>query len=153
MGVSTDGQLSYGVVFEEGFDFPWDGQEFEGDEEEWWKAVNGYTNPNPCPYTDAGEYKPGMNLDSPEVGPYHDHSSAWLKNHPFPVQIVNYCSADYGVYLLAVKHFSCNRGYPVEIKRSFLDVADEDRKKLRGFLEKYGIEADEPKWWLTSYWG
>jgi hypothetical protein len=35
MGVSTDGQIGYGVVFEEGYKFPWDKYP-SGDIEDWW---------------------------------------------------------------------------------------------------------------------
>ncbi len=115
MGVSTDGQLSFGVVFDECFEFPWDSEEFDGDYDEWWQSVNGYENPNPCPYGDDGGYKPGMNRESPEVKAYHAHSIAWRKENPFPVEIVNYCSGDCPMYLLAVKHVECSRIYRLRV--------------------------------------
>ena len=31
MGVSTDGQICYGIVFEEGHEFPWASDEYEKD--------------------------------------------------------------------------------------------------------------------------
>ena len=164
MGQSTDGQLSFGVVFEEGFEFPWD--EYGGNIEGWWKKVRGYDNPHYCPFTDDGEYKDdapihvdqyGMKLlkhDDPRVVSYYEYSREWNKNNPFPIAVVNYCSGDCPMYILAVKHVYCSRGYPEAIKPSFLIVDDEDRAMLAEFLEAYNIEADgEPQWWLTSYWG
>lgn len=154
MGAATDGQLSYGIVFEEGFEFPWDTKEFEGDYEKWWEFVNDYQNPEFNPYTEEGQYKDGMNIDSPEITTYFNHVNNWNKEHPLPVDIITHCSYDYPMYLLAIKHISTRRGETVEINPHFLEISDLDRQKLIDFLDTYKIETvDEPKWWLTSYWG
>lgn len=38
MGMSTDGQLCFGICFEDGFEFPWDNEEFDNSIERWWNA-------------------------------------------------------------------------------------------------------------------
>ena len=58
---STDGQLSYGVVFDEDFEFPWDAEKWEGDIEEWWRDVKGFSNPMYYPFDQEGDYEPGYN--------------------------------------------------------------------------------------------
>jgi len=154
MGTSTDGQLSFGIVFEEGFEFPWNDEDFDGEIDDWWRSVNGYTNPHPDPFTEGGAYKPEFNRDSTEVRTYFNHQFDWDKQNPFPIEVVNYCHIDYPMYLLAVKHIECSRRYPREIDPAFLEVGAEDRMRLTRFLLDYGIETNnEPKWWLTSYWG
>ena len=46
MGQSTNGELWYGVVFEDGYEFPWDAEEFSGDLDDWWRTEN---TDHPCP--------------------------------------------------------------------------------------------------------
>lgn len=154
MGVSTDGQLSYGVMFPERFDFPWEQYE----EEKWWRKVNGYTSPFEI-YNEKGEYLDGKKPPESLIDQYYDHQREWDKANPFPVEIVNYCSGDYPMYILAVKE-SCKsngRGYPEVINPAELVVTEEQKKVLLDFIEKY-IEADadvvlDPQWYLSSYWG
>ncbi len=152
-------------MFDEGFEFPWDADEFDGDIEEWWKHVNGYDNPHYCPFTEAGEYKDdapvtvdqfgqkSVKHDDPRVSAYYEYRRKWMSSNPVPIEVVNYCSGDCPMYVLAVKHIECSRGYPQEIDPALLEVTDDDKQRLRDFLERFDIEADEPKWWLTSYWG
>ena len=154
MGVSTDGQLSFGVAFDEGHEFPWDDEKYDGEIEDWWKGVNGYSCPVEDPFTPEGQYKPGFNRDSPEVDAFFKHSRDWFEENPIPVEVVNYCSGDCPMYLLAVKHIECSRGYPQEIEPSFLEVSEEEQGRLQGFLDRFEIkDGIGPKWWLTSYWG
>ncbi len=162
MSLSTDGHLSYGIIFDESTKFPWGS---EDNIHEWWKKVNNYVNPYYCPYTEQGAYKDDapviftkdgqkrLDFDDPKVTTYYNHWREWSKANPIPVQLVNYCSDDSPMYLIAVKHVFCSRGYPVEIDPSFLEVSKEEKRKLQEFLDRFGIEADEPRWWLTSYMG
>lgn len=73
MGQSTDGQISYGIMFEEGHDFPW-----EMYEEEDWMEVNGQTN---YTYSEQRDY---------------------LKKNPLPFESVNVCSGDCPIFLRLV---------------------------------------------------
>lgn len=152
MGVSTNGLLFFGVEFEEGFEFPWDAEEFEGDEEEWWRSVGGWVAPFE-PFDERGEYAEGFTKGDPRVGEYFDLQSKWESSHPMPIEIVNICSDDCPIYALAVAGAvtTARRGYPVRIVPAEL-VADP--APLLAFCEKYGIELEnEPRWLLASYWG
>lgn len=165
MSVSTNGQLSYGVVFDEDIEFPWDSEEFEGSTDAWWRNVNDYVNPHYYPFTKKGTFKDDapviinqlgqkrLDHNDPRIVDYYNHWREWEIANPIPVELVNYCGDDYPMYLLVVKHVSCSRGYPLEVDPAFLEVTEEEKYKLREFLDRFGIEADEPKWWLTSYWG
>lgn len=46
MSCSTNAQIFYGVVFEEGFEFPWSEDDDENDFEAWYKA----NAEEPCPF-------------------------------------------------------------------------------------------------------
>lgn len=154
MGVSTDGQLSYGIVFEEGFEFPWDYPDFDGDMDEWWMFVNGFENPIESPYTSDGQgYREGFNENSPEIPEYFKNRRNWMESNPLPVELVNYCSLEYPIYLLATKHYCASRGYPEEIDPRILLDTTEPKERLKKFVNQYGIQTDcEPRWWLTSFW-
>lgn len=163
MGVSTDGQLCYGVPFPEGFEFPWE----KYSEEKWWRKINGYKPPFML-YNEDGEYLSGVKPPEALVDQYYEHQNEWDKANPFPVEVVNYCSDDCPMYMLAVKESVKNnsRGYPEEINPAELTVTDEQKKVLLNFIENYIKEkvdeyaedysdklSLEPKWYLSSYWG
>lgn len=153
MGRSTDGQLSYGCVFEEGFEFPWDDEKYDGDIDEWWRDVNGFVNPVDCPYDEEGNYKPGINGDSPEIDEYYDARREWLNKNPIPIEVVNYCSGDYPMYLLASKSVKASRGGPTMLDQDFMQDAVAAHDQLTDFLTTYNIDYDPSQvgWWLSSY--
>jgi hypothetical protein len=164
MGVSTDGQLCYGIPFPEGFELPW------GDvsEDEWWRQTNGYKPPFML-YNEEGEHLSGVKPPEALFDQYYEHQHEWDKANPFPVEIVNYCSCDSPMYMVAIKGSlkKNNRGFAEEINPSELTVTDEQKQVLLDFIEKYMKEKIdehnedeydekvelEPKWYLTSYWG
>jgi hypothetical protein len=154
MGTSTNGQLSFGVAFDEDFEFPWSDEKYEGDIEEWWRDVRGFVNPIECPFDDRGDYKPGINTDSPVISEYFAKQREWETANPIPVELVNYCSGDYPMWIIAAKHMENCRGTPQKVTMEFIRDTDEAFQRLSEFLDKYGIESEnEPDWWLTSYWG
>lgn len=145
MGTSTDGQLCYGVAFEEEHEFPWDGMELEG----WWREVNAC--PVESPYDEHGEYKPGIT----DTDDYFDQRHKWDAANPLPIELVNCCSADCPIWILAVPASiqSCSRGYPHTFNPADLTITEEEVQKLLDFCERFGIEITELKWLLSSYWG
>ncbi len=153
MGVSTDGQLSYGCVFEEGFEFPWDDEKYDGDIEEWWMDISGFVNPVECPYDEDGNYKLGFDEGSPEIGKFFESERNWLKNNPIPVELVNYCSGNYPMYLLASKSITASRGGPTNVDQDFMSDEETVHKKLIDFLTTYNIDyySSQVGWWLSSY--
>ncbi len=154
MGQSTNGQLCWGSKFEEGFGFPWDEKKCEQDIEEWWLVVTGFEPP--CnPYDDRGEYAEGFTAEDPRVEEYFEQRHTWKEKHPLPIELVNYCSGDAAMYILAIPRlcFHNYRGYPVEIDPAELLETLEDARVLSDFCSNYGIVVEKPRWWLSSYWG
>lgn len=132
MGVSSDGEISYGIVFEEGYEFPWD-VDHDGDPEEWWISKV-------------------LQLIYKDYAEMH----AILKDNPLPFQLVNYCSGEYPMYILAVPGTlkSAYRGSPKSFTLDELQVDEEASKKLIAFCEEYGLEGESAIGWkLTSYMG
>lgn len=132
MGVSSDGEISYGIVFEEGYEFPWDA-DYDGDPEEWWISKV-------------------LQLIYKDYAEMH----AILKDNPLPFQLVNYCSGEYPMYILAVPGTlkSAYRGSPKSFTLDELQVDEEASKKLIAFCEEYGLEGEsEIGWTLSSYMG
>lgn len=153
MSISTDGQICYGIYFEEDFEFPWDADEYESDIEEWWLAVNNYVNPLPDPYDENGR-KP--DTTEQQINEYFRHRREWLKSHPVPVKPVNYQSREVPAYLLAVPSslMTARRGYPEVFDPEALTVPDTERQALINLCEQYGIKTlTPPAWYLSSYWG
>lgn len=150
MGVSTDGELSYGVIFDEDDEFPWDEH---GDEEAWWRDVNEYKCPLEWPFDENGEW-----LDVPDreskASACFAHQREWMKANPMPFRLVNACSGDYPQWIVAMPGigFCARRGYPVKID-GLPDVDPTALQKLKSFLKDFLDCDEEPGWVLSSYWG
>ena len=155
MGTSTNGQICYGVAFDEEHEFPWD-EEHEGDIDSWWiYGVHGFKHSFEL-FDSAGCYLNGREPTREESGRYFAESSKFAAAHPLPVELVNYCSGDCPMYVLAVPStvLTARRGYPTEFDPAALTVTDEGRDTLRKFCADHGIKPPkEPTWLLTSYWG
>lgn len=138
MGISTYGQICFGVQPKDDSELPWDNEDDEFDLEYWWLRVRG------CPEREEGQ---GWKE-------WFDQKEAWLSKHPCPVSAVNTCSCDYPVWVLAVPRTakaSC-RGYPKEISHEDLTVTPEEVEALEAFCTAFNIDYDgEPRWLLSSY--
>lgn len=162
MSQSTDGQICYGVVFPEGFEFPWDADDETGIES-WWRTVNGYKKPFELYAEDDDTEPPESKIDE-----FYEHQDKWDEANPIPVELVNYCTGDCPMYIIATKDSvkTNSRGYPEEFIPSELKTTEE--KTLINFIEKHLMESinkhnnDEyndtpieikPKWYLSSFWG
>lgn len=155
MGVSTNAEINYGIVFDEGFEFPWDDDKYDCDIWEWWRDVNGY-KPLFKPYSDDGGYAPGFSKDDPRIDEYYEHMNKWDEENPIGVKLVNYCSDDCPIYMLAIEKAGilAHRGEPALFVPSELLGAKAMSAWLTEFCAKWGIETEqEPGWYLTSYWG
>ena len=153
MTTSTNGQLSFGILFEEGFEFPWDSEKYSSDIEDWWMDIRGFVNPLPNPFDEDGNYKPGFSDE--DGAQYFLEIRKWCRDNPaVPVELVNYCSGDYPMFILAAKTKTVSRGYPEEISPEFFADTEEAYQTLMAFVEEFGIAYEgEPKWYLSSYWG
>lgn len=153
MGTATDGQICYGIAFEEEFEFPW--SEYD-DIEDWWVfTVLGFKHAVEI-YNSEGECIDGARPAQALIEKYYSDIHVFKKAHPLPVKIVTYCSGDYPKYIIAVPGtcISCSRGEWVEFDPTKLVVIEEQKAALLQFCSDYGIEHEqEPQWLLTSYWG
>lgn len=159
MSTSTDGQLSFGLIFDEGFEFPWCDEDGDGDEDDfiraWWYKRNSYGDPTLKLYDSDGNCVEPESSRGEAVARLYSERREWEEAHPIPIQVVNYCSCDSPMLMLATRHFSASRGYPKELDLECLVSLDlePDRQILSAFLEEYGIESDhEPQWFLSSLW-
>lgn len=154
MSTSTDGQICFGILIEEGGDLPWEDDEYGGYPEDWWEEINGYQKPFEI-YDEKGGRLP--NITENMVDEYYAHNRQWHKDNPLPFELVNYCSCDYPMYILTLPEtrMNANRGYPEPFEPNDLVVSAERAMELVHFCEKYGIDIGEeyPRWWLSSYWG
>lgn len=151
MGVSTDGQICYGVLFEEGTEFPWN--ESDMSLEDWWRDQNDWAPSKPV-YDEQGNRLPG--ITEADVRAYYQEQREWDEAHPCPVEEVNVCSGDYPIYILAVPSTvkRASRGTPEVIdKDTDFALSPADDLKLTEFLETHEIEHDGPaQWYLSSLW-
>lgn len=157
MGVSTDGQICYGIELEEGAEFPWTGSKYSGDLEDWWLfEILGFRHTFEM-FTLAGNWIGGEPWPKDKVAEYFAEEWDFRKTHPpLPVKLVNYCSGDYPMYILVVPdtYQIAERGYPETFVPSELQVTEQQTKDLIKFCKDHGIEFDgEPQWYLSSYWG
>ncbi len=155
MGLSTDGEISYGVRLEDDVELPWD-EEYGGDIDNWWLyEVLEYIETE-SPFDENGEYKNGVR-DEALIKRWRNEKSAFEDSHPkCPYQLVNVCSGDYPNYILAISGTvkTANRGYPKQFNPSALIVTSEQTQALIDFCKKYKIQTEaEPSWYLSSYMG
>lgn len=153
MTTSTNGQICYGVLFDEDHEFPWD--EWEDGIEEWWLyRVCDYHNPFEL-FDERGNWLDGAKPPEQRIREYYDHRHTFLDSHPIPVRLVNYCSGDYPMYIVAAPSsvIIASRGYPEAIGvRSFATVTEEEAVLLIEFCRKHLGVTEGPRWWLSSYW-
>ena len=154
MGQSTDGQICYGVMFEEDYEFPWDDEKYDGDIEDWWRDLCGYKPTNEI-YSNGG-YVGGVKPPESVFQAYYEERRVFDKAHPIPFELVNYCSGDYPMYILAITRtcLSNSRGTPEAFNPESLTITEDEKSNLLDFCAKHGLSFEgEPSWWLSSYWG
>lgn len=156
MGQSTNGQICFGVLFEEETSMPWDGGDFDGDWEKWQAEVRGFRHKLEDPYDEHGEYKPGFDHDDPRVDAWMKEESDWKNENPAPFEVVNVCSGEHPIYVIAVPSTcqTASRGTPVEIFPDKLKFSEIELVNFRAFVGDFFPHANpEAKWYLSSYWG
>lgn len=154
MTVSTNAQICYGVTFDEDFEFPWDDEKYEEIDDWWLHEVHGF-KPSVELFGPDGEYLNGIEPSKEDVSRYFGEQRDFLKAHPLPVGLVNYCSCDYPMIILAVPRtvITARRGYPSAFNPFDLTVALEEREALLKFLSDHGLDQlQNPAWILSSLW-
>ena len=156
MSTSTDALICYGIAFEDGFQFPWDAEHYDSDIESWWLHALGFRRSFEI-YDVYGEYLGGVEPGEARVDQYYQEQRDFENASPkLPVELVVHCSDNFPMYILAVPRLClrASRGHPERFHPVALTASDEERMALVEFCEAHGIEcADEPRWWLSSYWG
>jgi len=160
MGVSSNGHICYGIVFNEDYKFPWNCDKYEGDIDLWWiYEICSYTDPFEL-WDETGNYVGGIKPSEDKIDEWYKVRREFEKEHPVPVSLVNYCSGDYPMYILAIPdtYVSCSRGGPVKFSMDKKVYAHE-AQGLVNFCEKYCQPQDEyyefpemtPEWYVSSY--
>lgn len=168
MGVSTNGNICYGIPFKEDQRFPWDEEPYHGDLEKWW-----YREIAGIPYyqegifsNETGDYMPGKTQADADAA-----YKVWAKKRdayiaeqgPIWIEDLNYCSGGVPMIMLALKKtcLVARRGYPELFDPTELVVSDEDRQRLIDFCREHVKPSEdewpeypelEPCWYLSSYW-
>lgn len=96
------------------------------------------------------EKQAGMEWTPNDEG-YFKRRDAMLAD--LPVKIETHCSADSPMYFLALNGMGtlAHRGYPQAVEMPAPTVEQIDA--MLSFCEKHGIDWQEPKWHIFSYWG
>lgn len=152
MSQSTNGQLCYGILFPEGFEFPWDDLKYGNDDslKTWWREVNGFKHAKEV-FDSDGNYIDGMTDDA-----YFMEGHDFDKSHPLPVELINYCSGDCPMFILAVPStvIISRRGYPEVVSLKVWPQIDFEA--LADFLKNHSLDngdGNKCQWYLSSYWG
>lgn len=146
MSTSTDGQICYGFALEDGAELPWHKEEYDNDIGEWWLYAV-------CKYPRKAD---GVVSLSKEWHEYIDGKFAFRKQNPCPVELVNTCSANCPMWIIAIPSSIrfARRGYPIAFAPSDLQISPDDTARLLGFCETHGIATvGKSAWYLSSYWG
>jgi len=157
MGVSSNADVTFGIKFEEDFEFPWDDESKEDYEiEDWWRDVNGFKHSVEI-YDERGEYINDKEPPQEVQDKYYDEQREFDEANPLPLSLENYCSYDYPMYILCIPALGtgANRGYPNSFEpKDLIGKEDEHSKILIDFCNKYEIEMpDKPRWWCSSFMG
>lgn len=157
MGQSTNGQICFGILFEEDYEFPWmtsDDEDWNGIDDWWIYQVHGFKHDIDL-YDENGHHIGGKPPSAEDLEKYYGPKRAFEKAHPIPVELVNYCSGDAAMYIMAVPRTvrTARRGYPEIFEPADLVVTEEEKTTLIKFCEQHNIDMpDEPKWYLSSLW-
>lgn len=157
MGVSTDGQICYGIILDDGEELPWSKDEYDWDINKWWVVgILGFKHSFEL-FDKDGRWilpRPSEEIEDKYFQEQRDFEESHEK---LPYTLMNYCSGDYPMYILAIERtcMTASRGTPEKFDPQELPgvSAEEDRDLLK-FCEKYGISIEgDSGWFLSSYWG
>ena len=161
MGVDVVGEISFGIKFNEGYKFPWDNEEYDGDEQEWWiYCVCGYENEYEL-FNGEGEWVMGVKPAQSVIDKYYQRRSDFKELHPVHFEKVNYGSGGAPQYIIALKDigYAAEWGSPTLIDPETLHMPSESARWLIGFCETFlqpeNDSYDEfpemaPRWYLSA---
>ena len=153
MGTSTNANICYGIVLEDGYECPWDGL-YEGDIEAWWLAERGFKHSFEI-FDADGNYLEGAPASDDAISNYFQEERAFQKANPIPVELVNYCSNDFPMYVIAVPGtvVTALRGNPTPFNPDNLLCNFDAEQAFLAFCKHYDFPESRPGWVLSSYWG
>ena len=106
MTTSTEGILCYGFIINEGVDLPWNTENYNGNFDSWY-------------YTEVVPFKKPFEMNSDTPPPlrklYFNLYYNFKQENPVPFKLVNYCSWDYPMFILAVVKEEATKGNPTII--------------------------------------
>ena len=166
MGSTTYGQICFGVLFPEDYEFPWDSFEGAGGIDEWWRShVCGYSPPFQV-FDREGNYIDGEEPPQEVIDEYYQHRRDFDEEHPLPFQVVNCSWVDDPRWVIAVPEscLSAEWGSPTEFKPENLayPALESSARKLTEFCKEHcqpwrewnnGAPNFTPKWYLSGYRG
>jgi len=140
MVTSTNANIGYGIILEEGYNFPWDKKKYDRCYLTWWRKINKFKNPYEWKVDHAKAF---------------DFEGKWEEKFPIPFEVENYCSDECEMFALLVPGTTlvARRGYPETFNPNELKVPEESLNRFIKFLKDYKIDYIELKWLLFSYWG
>ena len=150
MSTATDGQICFGIMFDEDYEFPWQQTKYNYDIKDWWLTVNNFN-----PSVRHLNYFPHPSLTKEEKETLYKEKANFFEECPIPAEEVNYCSTSYPMYILAIPETVkwCSRGYPEKIGNLYAQLTDRRLEAFTGFIKQYGIETNScPTWYLSSFW-
>jgi len=158
MGVSTNGQICYGILLVDEIELPWD--DVDNDIDKWWLyEVLNYKNPFEI-FDQDGNWINGEKPPTTTVDEYYETQKEYRKLHGgLPITMINSCSEDYPQWIVAIGETAKKafRGSPVIFEPSSLvNGFEKERanKILVKFCNDYDLQYEtEPAWYLSSYWG
>lgn len=153
MSISTDGQICFGVLLDEDQHYPWD--DYDGIEDWLLRAVFEY-RPTKELFDIDGEWVDGKKPEQEVIDQYFIERRHFLENNPFPVELVNVCSGDCPIYILAIPESikKAQRGYPESISPWKMNWNNRWEDDLLAFCDKYELAfSGTADWFLSAYWG
>jgi len=127
MSFNSYGSICYGVKFRNGYEFPWNKEEFGDYINQWWfESVLSVT-----------EYD----------------NEFYMANRP-PVSLISYAHSDCIILAIPSTVLEAEDCFPYWFDPGKLTFTSEEESKLINFIETY-ITKDhsKPKWWLSTYYG
>ncbi len=144
VGSADDCEDLPGYTEEEGWDF-----------DHWWNyEVHEGFEPSSRPYTEEGNYVPGVSRGDPRIDTYYAEKREYEDSVPeCPAEVVFAGHHEVPTYCLAVRGTAVSADYsPTEVES--LAVSASSVSRFKEFLKEYFPDRDlKVSWLLVSDWG
>jgi hypothetical protein len=152
MGMDASATISFGMEFEEDFEFPWEDQDID----DWWIKELGF-EPSKEVFDENGNYNEGMTKKDSDD--YFKEIGEFLENHPCPIIDIRCGSYDNHSTVIAIPS-SCiygdwESGVNIDTLEDFI-LDNENLNSYYEFMNKYFLDEfmnQKPRWILTCFWG